>query len=87
MSTSQQTWNLEAAGGLFSNDTIIMVTLEAIGDRRPGAAATVSPVFVTMARWVVIFFKEGEKNCQKSSYTKKTILFCEYRISLNNVFP
>ena len=55
MSPSQKTWNLEAAGGLFPNDTIIMVTLEAIGDRRPGAAATVSPVFVTMARWVIKF--------------------------------
>ena len=59
MSTSQQTWNLKAAGGLFPNDTIIMVTLEAIGDRRPGAAATVSPVFVTKARWVVKFSREG----------------------------
>ena len=61
MSTSQQTWNLEAAGGLFPNDTIIMVTLEAIGDRRPGAAATVSPVFVTMARWVVKFSRRDKK--------------------------
>ena len=61
MSTSQQTWNLEAAGGLFSNDTIIMVTLESIGDRRPGAATTVSPVFVTMARWVVKFSRKDKK--------------------------
>ena len=61
MSTSQQTWNLEAAGGLFPNDTIVMVTLEAIGDRRPGAAATVSPVFVTMARWVVKFSRRDKK--------------------------
>ena len=65
MSPSQQPWNLEAAGGLFSNDTIIMVTLEAIGNRRPGAATTVSPVFVTMARWVVKFFKEGIKKLPK----------------------